>query len=123
MSKPKDVDSYIANSPSKAHSILEELREIIKSTVPEAEEGISYNVPFYKFHGVHVGFSAFKNHATFGIGADVLRSKNRKILEEKGYKTGKETIQIKYGQEVPTTTIEQLLRAKVNKAKKTTKDE
>lgn len=123
MTKPKDVDSYIANSPSKAHPILEEFREIIKLTVPEAEEGISYNVPFYKFHGVHVGFSAFKNHATFGIGADVLQSKNREMLEEKGYKTEKETIQIKYGQKVPTTTIEQLLKAKVNKAKKQQKNE
>lgn len=120
MTKPKDVDSYIANAPSKARPILEELRGIIKSTIPEAEEGISYNVPFYKFHGVHVGFSAFKNHATFGIGGDVLQSKNRKMLEEKGYKTGKETIQVKYGQRVPATTIEQLLEAKLNKAKKTT---
>lgn len=118
MTKPKDVDSYIANSDEEARPTLEELRKIIKSTVPEAEEGISYNVPFYKFHGVHVGFSAFKNHATFGIGADVLQNENRKMLEEKGYKTGKETIQIKYGQKVPTTAIEQFLKAKVNKAKR-----
>ncbi len=101
-----------------AHPILKELREIIKSTIPEAEESIGYNVPFYKFHGVHVGFSAFKNHATFGIGADVLQNKNRKMLEEMGYKSGKETIQIKYDQKVPATTIEKLLKAKVNKAKK-----
>lgn len=121
MTKPKDVDSYITNSPSRAHPILEELREIITSTIPEAEESISYNVPFYKFHGVHVGFSAFKNHATFGIGADVLQSENRKMLEEKGYKTGKETIQIRYDQEVPATALKQLLKAKVNKAKRTTK--
>lgn len=121
MTKPKDVDSYIANSGREARLIMEELRKIIKSTIPEAEEGISYSVPFYKFHGVHVGFAAFKNHATFGIGADILQSKNRKMLEEKGYKTGKETIQIKYGQKVPATTIEQLLKEKVNKAKRRTK--
>lgn len=117
MNKPKDVDSYIANSPQEAHPILEELRKIIKSTIPEANEGISYNVPFYKFHGVHVGFSAFKNHATFGIGADVFHSKDREHIERKGYKTGKETIQIKYGQKVPSSTIKRLLKAKVNKAK------
>lgn len=118
MTKPKDVDSYIANAPSKARPTLEKLREIIKSTVPEAGEGISYNVPFYKFHGVHVGFSAFKNHATFGIGADVLQNKNREEIEEKGYKTGKETIQIRYDQKVPSDTIKQLLKEKVNKAQK-----
>lgn len=116
MNKPKDVDSYIANSPSGVQPILEELREIITSTIPEAEESISYNVPFYKFHGVHVGFSAFKNHATFGIGADVFQSKDRKMLEEKGYKTGKETIQIRYDQEVPATALNQLLKAKLKEA-------
>ena len=117
-SKAKDVDSYIANSDKEARPTLEELREIIKSTVPEAEEGIKYNVPFYEFHGTHVGFTAFKNHATAGIGGDALGSEDRKMLEEKGYKTGKETIQIKYDQAVPITEIQQLLEAKVKSAKR-----
>lgn len=116
-SKPEDVDAYIANADGAARPTLRELRKIIKSTIPEAEEGISYNVPFYKFHGVHVGFAAFKKHATFGIGADVLRSKDRKMLEEKGYTTGKETIQIKYDQQVPAKVLTQLLKAKVNEAR------
>lgn len=117
MSKPTEVDSYIANASREARPTLKELRKIIKSTVPEAEEGISYNVPFYKFHGVHVGFTAFKNHASFGIGADVLQSEDRKMLEEEGYKTGKETIQIRYNQEVPSSELEQLLKEKANNAK------
>lgn len=86
--------------------------------VPVNQNYTIHNVPFYKFHGVHVGFSAFKNHATFGIGANVLQSKNRKMLEEKGYKTGKETIQIQYGQKVPADAIKQLLKEKVNKTQK-----
>lgn len=118
MSKPKDVDSYIANAAKKARPTLEELREIIKSTVPKAEEGIRYNVPFYTLYGTHVGFTAFKNHATFGIGADTLQSEDRKMLDEMGYKTGKETIQIRYDQSVPTTEITQLLETKVEEAKK-----
>lgn len=86
MSKPTDVDSYIANARPEARPILKELRKIIRTTIPEAEEGISYNVPFYTFHDTHVGFSAATNHATFGIGADTLQREDRKILEEKGYK-------------------------------------
>ncbi|GAA0254367.1 iron chaperone [Haladaptatus pallidirubidus] len=121
MSKTEDVNSYIANSDSEARPVLKEIRGIIKSTVPEAEEGIKYNVPFYEFYGSHVGFSTSKSHATVGIGADVLQSKDRKMLEEKGYKTGKETIQIKYDQEVPTTELKQLLETKVNKAKESKK--
>lgn len=118
MSTPKNVDSYIANADTEARPTLEQLRELIKSAVPEAEEGIRYNVPFYTFHGTHVGFSAFKNHATFGIGADTLGSEDREMLEEKGYKTGKETIQIRYDQSVPTIEITQLLETKVEAARK-----
>lgn len=118
MSNPTDVDSYVADADEDARPTLEELREIIKSTVPEADEGISYNVPFYTFHDTHVGITAFKNHATFGIGADALRSEDREMLEEKGYKTGKETVQIRYDQAVPTSEITRLLEAKVEAAKK-----
>jgi uncharacterized protein YdhG (YjbR/CyaY superfamily) len=120
MKKFKDVDSYIANSDEGARPILEELRRVIKSTIPKAEETIWYGVPFYKYHGELAGFAAYKDHVSFGIGADMLESKYRKILEEQGYKTGKGTIQIKFDQEVPTTVIKQLLKekAKMNAAKK-----
>jgi uncharacterized protein YdhG (YjbR/CyaY superfamily) len=41
------------------------------------------------------------------------------MLEEKGYITGKKTIQIKLDQKVPTTAIKQILKAKakMNEAK------
>jgi Kef-type K+ transport system membrane component KefB len=42
-------------------------------------------------------------------------------FEEKGYKTGKGTIQIKVDQEVPTTVIMQILKAKMNKVKRAIK--
>ena len=123
MSKPKDVDSYIANSGREAYPILKEIREIIKSTIPKVEEGISWGVPFYKYHGELVGFATYKKHISFGFGAGVLQSKDRKMLEEKGYKTGKGTMQIKFDQKVPTTVIKKILKAKakMNEAKRAIK--
>ena len=121
-SKPKDVDSYIANSDREARPNLEELRKIIKSTIPEVEEGISWNVPFYKYHGALAGLAVYKNHVSFGLAAE-LQSEDRKTLEEKGYITGKKTIQIKFDQKVPTTAIKQILKAqaKMNEAKRAIK--
>ena len=121
-SKPKDVDSYIANSEREARPKLEELRKIIKSTIPKVEEGISWGVPFYKYYGALAGFAAYKNHVSFGFAA-VLQSEDRKMLEEKGYITGKKTIQIKFDQKVPTTAIKQILKAqaKMNEAKRAIK--
>jgi uncharacterized protein YdhG (YjbR/CyaY superfamily) len=115
----EDVDSYIASSGSEAHPTLKELRKMIKSTIPGVEEGISWGVPFYKYHGVLAGFAAFKNHVSFGFAA-VLQIEDRKVLEERGYKTGKKTIQIRFDQKVPTTMIQQILKtkAKMNEAKK-----
>ena len=113
----KDVDSYIASSDIEARPKLKEIRKIIKSTIPKAEEGISWGVPFYKYHGVLAGFAAFKNHVSFGF-CVTLQSKDRETLEKKGYITGKKTIQIKFDQKVPTTAIKQILKAKMNEVKK-----
>lgn len=117
--KPKNVDSYIASSDTKAHSIMEHLREIITSTIPEAEEKISWNVPIYNYHGsILAGYSVAKHHVSFGI--DALQEKDRKILKEKGYKTGKKTIQLQFDQKVPAKIIAEILKtqAKINETKK-----
>ncbi|VVB75765.1 Uncharacterised protein [Candidatus Tiddalikarchaeum anstoanum] len=106
----KNVDEYIANAQKEAQPKLKELRAAIKSAVPKAEEGISWGVPFYKYHGVLAGFASFKNHVSFGFAA-LLQSENRKTLEKKGYITGKKIIQIKFDQKVPTT-IKQILKTK-----------
>lgn len=118
----KDVDSYIASSNKEARQTLEELRKIIKSTIPKVEEGISWGVPFYRYCGVLAGFAAYKDHVSFGLCA-VLQSKARKMLENKGYVTGKKTIQVKFDQKVPATAIKQILKAKakMNEDKRATK--
>lgn len=107
----ENVDEYIANAPREAQSKLAEIRAVIKSTIPKAEESISWDVPFYKYHGLLAGFSTFKNHVSFGL-AFVLNSKDREMLEEKGYVTGKKIIQIKFDQRVPVAEIKQILKSK-----------
>jgi uncharacterized protein YdhG (YjbR/CyaY superfamily) len=115
----KDIDAYIASAGKDARPKLEEIRKLIRSTVPKAEESISWGMPFYKYYGVLAGFAAFKNHVSFGL-VTVLESKEREMLENKGYKTGKKTIQIGFNQRLPVATIKQILKAKakVNEAKK-----
>ena len=120
--KPEDVDSYIAEADPKARPMLEELRELIRSTVPGVEEGISYGVPFYKHHGEFVGFAAFKNHVSFGFGSDVIPAGDRTALEADGYKLGKGTMQIRFDQDVPAEAIREILEAKarLNEAERPT---
>jgi uncharacterized protein YdhG (YjbR/CyaY superfamily) len=112
LANPEDVDAYIAASDKEARPNLEELRELIKSTIPTVEERISWGVPFYRYQGDLAGFAAYKNHVSFGIGAGALQSKEREMLEEKGYVTGKRTIQIKFEQKVPASAIKKILKAR-----------
>lgn len=109
MEKPVSVDAYIEAAPKEAQVILNKLREIVKETVPEAEEMISYNVPFYKYYGQFVGFSVSKKHVSFGFSIGVLTEEERKHLEGKGYKLGKQTMQIQFGQEIPEDAIKGII--------------
>jgi uncharacterized protein YdhG (YjbR/CyaY superfamily) len=115
----RNVDEYIASTPKEAQSKLREVRTVIKSAVPKAEEGISWGVPFYKYQGLLAGFAANKNHILFGL-AFVLQSKDREMLEKKGYTTGIKTVRIRFDQKVPATEIKQILKAKakMNEVKK-----
>lgn len=119
MKKAKTVDEYIANSDEKAQPIMEKLREIINSTVPEAEERIAWNVPNYKLSGVLTGFAVYSKHVSIGFSEGGLSDEERKKFEDKGYKTGKGTVQIKFDQEIPTKIINETLKshAKLNMEK------
>jgi len=118
-SKPEDVNAYISNSVNKSRPILTELREIIKSTIPAVEEGISWNVPIYKYHGILAGFATYTQHISLGFGAAGLQDNERELFEKDGYKTGKGTVQIRFDQKVPAALIKQILKrqAELNQSK------
>ncbi len=115
MSKPEDVDSYIANSDERARPILEELRKLIKSAIPDVEEKISWGVPFYRYRGALGGFAVYRDHVSFGSGGSELPAEDRRALEASGYKTGKKTVQIRFDQEVPTAGITRIVEAQARR--------
>ena len=110
MPKPQDVDAYIAAAPAESRPILEALRKIVLSTLPNVEEKISWGVPFYRYHGEIGGYAAYKKHVSVGFGP--VATEDRAALEHKGYKVLKDTFQIKFDQKVPTTAIRKMLEAK-----------
>ncbi|MBW8202062.1 iron chaperone [Flagellimonas abyssi] len=106
--KPKTVDGFIDLSPEESQEVMIKLKNLIEVTEPKAEGGISWNVPIYKYNGILAGFSLAKKHVSFGI--DSLTDEMRKTLEDKGYKTGKKTIQIKFDQDIPEAELTQLIK-------------
>ncbi len=114
--KPETVDEYIAEAAPPAQSILRALRAMILEAVPDAEETISYGVPFYKYFGEFVGFAAYSKHVSFGYGKDVLPDELESKLKKSGYRLGKGTMQIQFDQGVPKAEIKEILliKAQIN---------
>lgn len=108
--KVDNVDEFIAASPQEARPHLEEIRTIVRSALPEAEEKIGYGKPYYKRHRWVVGFDAYKHHIGFEIWEGQLSKEIRTSLEEKGYKTGSKTVQIRYDQQVPVAMLKKLIK-------------
>ncbi len=118
----QDVDAYIKTSDPAAQLVMQNLRTLIKSTIPQAEESISWGVPFYKYQGLLAGFSVFKNHISFGL-VFPLNPEDQQELSRLGYTTGKKTIQIKFDQAIPKDIIVKMLltQAKQNEISKSKK--
>jgi len=108
---PKDVDSYLADIPVEARVTLEKLRNVIREIIPEAEEVISYQIPAYKYHGMLVGFAAFKNHCGFYLMSPALLKTFSDQL--KGYDTSTGTIRFPVNKPLPTALVKKLVRARV----------
>lgn len=108
---PVDVDAYIAGAGEDARRTLREVRAIVLATVPDAEEGISWGVPFYRHHGPLAGIAAYARHVSFGIDTP-LPPDVRAAFEGAGYATGKKTVRIGFDQPVPADLVERVLREK-----------
>lgn len=106
----KSVDDYIANYPEEVQGILNQIRTIIKNTVPEAVESISYGMPGYKTHGKPlVYFAAFKNHIGFYA---TPAGQIAFAAELSGYKQGKGSVQFPLHQPIPFDLIKKMVAFK-----------
>ena len=104
----RDVDEYIAAAPTAAQPHLRRLRKLIKSAAPEAEERISYGMPYYHLHGRLVYFAVHTNH----VGLYAL-GETHKAEGLKRYVTGKGTLQFRFDESLPEAEITKLLRKRV----------
>jgi len=96
------IDQYIQGFSGETRKKLEEIREIIRSVVPEAEEVISYGMPAYKIKKVLVYFAAHSNH----IGFYPTASGIRKFSSEYGsYKWSKGAVQFPISEPLPKDLI------------------
>jgi uncharacterized protein YdhG (YjbR/CyaY superfamily) len=107
----KTIDEYLAFQPEKVMEVLENLRQIIRETAPEAEEVISYGIPAYKYHGMLVYFAAYKKHCSLFAGNGALTEQMQEQL--KAYKTSKGTIQFTVEKPLPDELVREIVKIRM----------
>lgn len=60
-----DVESYIQQHQGEVREKLDQIRELIRKEVPDAQECISYGMPAYRQRKVLVYFAAASRHIGF----------------------------------------------------------
>ncbi|MGZ3945370.1 MAG: iron chaperone [Mucilaginibacter sp.] len=109
--EPQTIDEYIAMQPEQFKSGLHELRSIIKSLVPRAEEMISYQVPCFKYHYMLVGIGVNNKYLSLYPMSSAL-TKNMSD-ELKGIKISGTTLHFLPGEPLPKALIEKIVMARM----------
>jgi uncharacterized protein YdhG (YjbR/CyaY superfamily) len=107
---PQTVDDYLAALPEDARATLEKIRQTIKAVAPQATEGISYQMPMYKHHGMLVGFAAFNDHCSLFPGPKAIETYKDEL---KSYKTSKGTIRFSIGKPLPVGLVKKLVKTQI----------
>lgn len=105
----KAVDAYIAAFPKEAQVMLKQLRRIIKTTAPQAEEKMSYGIVGYFLKGRLVYFGGFKKHVSF-FGWRTGKTPTKELQK---YQTSKGTLQFPIGTKIPASLVKKLTQEAV----------
>jgi uncharacterized protein YdhG (YjbR/CyaY superfamily) len=102
------TQQYLATVAPDVRPILEEIRRIIRRTVPEAKETISYQMPAFKLEYTFIYFAAFKKH--IGIYPPVKADKKlaKALLRYRGEKGN---LKFPLDEPMPYALIERVVKA------------
>jgi uncharacterized protein YdhG (YjbR/CyaY superfamily) len=109
-SKPTTYDEYLERAPEQSRAKLDELRAIVRSAAPEAEEVISYSIPAYKFHGWLMYISGYKGHVSISMLPDTFETFTGNLSS---YKTSKSAVQFPLDKPLPEQLIRDLIAHRV----------
>jgi uncharacterized protein YdhG (YjbR/CyaY superfamily) len=117
MMKVQNVDDYISQAPAEMRDKLKQLRQIIKTSAPKAEEKLSYGMPYYGYLGRLAYFAYAKNHIGLYLIPPLVED-HKNELEK--YETAKSTIRFPLDQPLPVALIKKLVKigVKNNEAKR-----
>ena len=108
---PRNVEEYLSALPQDQRAALERVRRAIKSVVPNASEGISYQIPTFKLDGrMLVSYAAFSEHCSFFPGAGPTEVHQNEL---KAYQTSKGTIRFTLNKPLPLALIKKIVKTRI----------
>lgn len=108
----KEIVAYISRAPRSVQSKLRELRSAIREVAPDANESISYRMPYYSYKGRLAWFALMKNHIGLYLRPPIIAEHKRELA---AYKTTKSTIHFALDKKLPISLIKKLVRARMKK--------
>ena len=104
---PEAVDEYIFAQDEDVRSRLSAVREVLKRSLPDAVEKISWSMPTYWKGCNIIHFAANKKHIGLYPGPEAVAHFSEK-LEQAGCKYSKGAIQIPYSEQLPLGLIAEI---------------
>jgi uncharacterized protein YdhG (YjbR/CyaY superfamily) len=103
------VREYIASKPKESRAHLEAVRRAIRKALPDAQEGLTYQMPAYTLNGVGVlYFAGWKSHYSLYPASDALAAAFDTELAR--YERSKGTIKFPLSEPVPMRLIERIAK-------------
>ena len=111
------VDAYLASVGEPKRSTLAQLRRTILDIVPNAEEGISYQVPAFRVSGkVIAGFAAFKNHLSYlPFSGSVLDQLSEELA---GYERTLSALHFPVDRPLPESLVKELIEVRLREVRR-----
>ena len=108
--KPKDIDGYIRQFPTKTQAVLRRVRKTIRAAAPKAEEAISYGIPTFRLDGRYlIYFAGYANH----VGVYPVPSGSPSFIKQLAvYRTGKGTLQFPLDKPIPYAFLARVVKAR-----------
>jgi uncharacterized protein YdhG (YjbR/CyaY superfamily) len=106
------VDAYIAQFQGTTKERLEQMRQIVHETAPQATESIAYMMPAYKIDGKPlVYFAGYPHH----IGLYATPNGHEAFSKEFSYyKQGKGSVQFPHDQELPVALVRRVVEYRLS---------
>jgi uncharacterized protein YdhG (YjbR/CyaY superfamily) len=110
--KPTTIDEYLSGVSADNRAALEKLRKTIHTTVPKAEECISYGLAAFRLDGKPIAcFGAAASHCSYFPMSGTIVDAHKQDL--KGFETSKGTIRFQSNKPLPAALVRKLLKARV----------